>query len=131
MNDLKNEVNKLLKEQFGAEIDLEFREMGKKRIYAFKKCSMDISIKHEGVYFGRLERDGIRLSIEGSFITGKVAKKGIIEVDEENAFRWMKGEEIESDIVGYIIIKWGNYFLGCGKGNGKRILNFIPKDRRI
>ncbi|MEM0353055.1 MAG: hypothetical protein QXM15_01000 [Archaeoglobaceae archaeon] len=28
-------------------------------------------------------------------------------------------------------MKWRDYFLGCGKGNGKKILNFVPKDRRL
>jgi len=131
MSDLKNEVNKLLRKQFGIDVDLEFKEMGKRRIYAYRKCSFDISAKHEGIYFARLEKDGLRLSIEGSFIVGKDAKKGVFEVNEENARRWMRGEEIESDMKGYVIVKWGDYFLGCGKGNGYRILNFIPKDRRI
>lgn len=131
MSELKEEINKLLRKQFGVEVDLEFKEMGKKRIYVYRKCSLDMSAKHEGIYFARMEKDGLRLSIEGSFIVGRNAKKGVIEVNREDAIRWMRGEEIESNITGYVIVRHGNYFLGCGKGNGHKILNFIPRDRRI
>lgn len=84
-----------------------------------------------GIYFGKIERDGIRLSIEGSFIVGKVAKKGVIELAEEDAIRWMSGEDIEAKVKGYCILKWGQYYLGCGKGNGKVVKNYVPKDRRL
>ena len=121
----------MLKKQFDAFIDLEFKLMGKNRVYAYKPCNVDIQEKHSGIYFGTIERDGLRLSIEGSYIVGKVAKKGILEVNEEKAIEWMKGKDIDGDVIGYVILKWGNYYLGCGKGNGNRIRNFIPKNRRI
>lgn len=121
----------MLKKQFDAEIDLEFAIRGKKKIFAFKKCDLELKKVTEGIYFGKLEKDGLRLSIEGSFIVGKVAKKGIVELNEEEAIKWLKGENIDIAYEGYCILKWGNYFLGCGKGNGKKILNFIPKDRRL
>jgi NOL1/NOP2/fmu family ribosome biogenesis protein len=125
------EVRELLKRQFGFETDLEFKEMGKRKIYAFKKCSLRIPAFHQGIYFGRIEKDGLRLSIEGSYLVGREARRGVVEIDEEKAIKWMRGEDIEGDATGYVILKWGSYFLGCGKGDGKLIRNFIPKERRI
>ena len=64
-------IKRLLREQFGVEIDdLKFYIGGKSRVYVFKKCDEDIDsiAKHKGIYFGTLEKDGLRLSIEGSFI---------------------------------------------------------------
>lgn len=127
----KKIVSQLLEEQFGTKIALEFKEMGKKRIYAFKRCGLDIKTYHYGVYFGKLERNGLRLSIEGSQLIGPSARKGVFEIDKSKAIQWMSGEDIEGEVKGYVIIKWGNYFLGCGKGNGEKIRNFIPKERRI
>ncbi|MEM0202541.1 MAG: hypothetical protein QXO16_02925 [Archaeoglobaceae archaeon] len=126
-----DKVRKLLKEQFDAELSLEFLIRGKQRVFAFKKCDLRIKKVSEGIYFGKIEKDGLRLSIEGSFIVGRVAKKGIIEIGEEDAMRWLRGEDLEIPYKGYCILKWGEYFLGCGKGNGKKILNFVPKDRRL
>ncbi len=129
--EIKKTVNDLLEEQFGTKSNLEFKEMGKKKIYAFKRCGLDIKTEHYGVYFGKLEKNGLRLSIEGSQFIGPSAQKGILGVEEDKAIRWMSGEDIEGEVRGYVIIRWGNYYLGCGKGNGEKIRNFIPKGRRI
>lgn len=112
-------------------MELEFSLSGKGRIYAHKKCDFPLRSKSPGLYFGKIERDGLRLSIEGSFIVGKVAKKGVLELDEEKAIKWLSGEDIEGSYTGYCILKWGEYFLGCGKGDGKKIRNYVPKDRRL
>lgn len=104
---------------------------GKGRVFAFKECDFSVKSVSEGIYFGKIEKDGLRLSIEGSFIVGRVAKRGVIEINEEDAIKWLKGEDLEIPYEGYCILKWGDYFLGCGKGNGKKILNFVPKDRRL
>lgn len=129
--EIKETVNQLLEEQFGTRTDLEFKQMGKEKVYAFKRCGLNIKTDHYGVYFGKLEKNGLRLSIEGSQFIGPSARKGVFEVEEDKAISWMSGEDIEGEIRGYVIIKWRNYFLGCGKGNGEKIRNFIPKERRI
>ncbi|MEM4523892.1 MAG: hypothetical protein QXF29_02160, partial [Archaeoglobaceae archaeon] len=113
----------MLKEQFGVEVDLDFIVKGKGRIFAYKKCDFRIRSVQEGIYFGKLEKDGLRLSIEGSFIIGKIAKKGVVELKDEEAKKWLMGEDLEIPYKGYCILKWGEYFLGCGKGNGKKIIN--------
>ncbi|MDK2795047.1 MAG: hypothetical protein PWQ22_917 [Archaeoglobaceae archaeon] len=121
----------MLKNQFDAEVQLEFSIGSNGKIYAYKKCDFPLKNRSRGLYFGKIEKDGLRLSIEGSFIVGKIAKKGVLEIDEEKAIKWLCGEDIEGNYEGYCILKWGEYFLGCGKGNGKRIRNYVPKDRRL
>lgn len=131
-------VIKYLSEQFGVrEEDINFKLVEKEngKIYAYGWNCEKIGIKKhrffDGIYFGKLCKDGVRLSIEGSFLIGKVAKKGIIDLDEEEAIRWLSGENLEREEKGYVILKWRSYFLGCGKGDGKFIKNYIPKDRRL
>jgi len=127
-------VLEYLKEQFGADrIDFELKEGGKGKVYAFRKCNFDIEgiDSHRGIYVGRIEKDGFRLSIEGSFIIGPLARKNVVEIGDETAVRWMSGEDIPSRVKGYVILKWRNFFIGCGRGDGEAIRNFVPKDRRI
>jgi len=112
-------------------LNLEFEERGKRRVYAFKKCPLEVPTYHYGLYFGTLEESGIRLSIEGSFLVGKLAKRNVVELDDEMAKRWMSGGDLELPVRGYVILKWRNFFLGCGKGNGKVVKNYVPKERRI
>ncbi len=137
MNDVnEKKVLELLKKQFGIDdFDFKIRFSGKNKIYVYKECNnedLGIELYHFGLYFGRLEKDGLRLSLDGSQLIAKKAKKGVLEISDKEAQKWMKGENItRKGIFGYVIIKWGNYILGCGKGNGKVINNFLPKDRRI
>ncbi|MCS7144130.1 MAG: hypothetical protein NZ879_03820 [Archaeoglobaceae archaeon] len=125
------EIKKLLKEQFDVELNLKFIIGGKGRVYAYKDFDCPLKGKSTGIYFGKVEKDGLRLSIEGSFVVGRVAKRGILEVDEDKAMKWLAGENIEANFEGFCILKWGQYFLGCGKGDGKLVRNYVPKDRRL
>lgn len=126
------EIRQLIKNQFDADLDLEFY-VTSKRVYAFKGCDLGLKFARKGVHFGTLEKDGLRLSIEGSFIVGKIAKKNVLEVDDESAIKWLRGEDLEVSrgLQGYYIVKWREYFLGCGRASNGRLRNYVPKDRRI
>lgn len=93
-----------------------------------------LRINSLGLEFATIEKSGeIRLSIEGSQIIGKKAKKNIAELDEKEIKQWLKGEDVEKqlDAKGFQIIKYKNYFCGTGKYKENKILNFVPKERRL
>lgn len=104
-----------------------------------KETNMDkLRINSFGLYFCEINREKIRLSIEGSQIIGPYATKNIVEFNDETAKKWIMGEDIDNwkeENTGFLIIKHkinDNFdFLGCGKYKEGRILNFIPKQRRI
>jgi len=125
-------VLELLKEQFGVErLEFELREGGSGRYYAYRRCELEVEEFASGVYFGKLERQGFRLSVEGCYLVGRSAKRGVVEVSREQAERWMRGESIPCSGEGYVILRWGGYFLGCGRVKDGRVLNYLPKERRI
>ncbi|AGK60404.1 hypothetical protein Asulf_00375 [Archaeoglobus sulfaticallidus PM70-1] len=134
-SEIGRKINEALKERWGVTLNLSFYERGKRRIYAYSCGNLGVRAVSKGLYFATIEKDGLRLSMEGSFIVGKVAKKNVVEVDEEKALRWMRGEAIEinqTDVSeGYVILKYGSYFIGCGKLRNGKIINFVPKDRRL
>ncbi|AFK22425.1 hypothetical protein [Pyrococcus sp. ST04] len=126
------EILKKLEEQYGyAPRDLILEVRGKK-IYAYKSCNFPEK-GHEGIYFGKIEADGIRLTIEGAFIVGPKATKNVVEVDDERARRWMRGEDIEVNEEGnrWVIVKWRSFWLGGGKLINGVIKNYVPKERRL
>lgn len=91
-----------------------------------------VRINNLGLYFGTLEVDGFRLSIEGAQLVNP--KKNFIEVDKQKAFAWMRGEDIQVgdvDASGYVILKTGKDILGCGKLKDGKVLNTVQKSRRI
>ena len=126
-------VRRLLIESYGYAPDLMYAIRGNhQKVYARKPCP--IEIKSEGwLYFGRIESDGIRLSIEGSFLVGPRATKNVVELDDDRARRYLAGESVEigENLYGWFILKWRSYFLGSAKAKNGRLINYVPKERRL
>lgn len=138
------EVKKILswlKEQYGIKdlrIDEVFLKSAKDKIYLVSKKISELEPKNLrinliGMYFAKEEPNGFRLSIEGSQIIGPKATKNVAFLDDDQVKRWIRGEDIEYEegLQGFVIIKGDNDFYGVGNYKEGRILNYVPKDRRI
>ncbi|MBD3164959.1 hypothetical protein GF323_07205 [Candidatus Woesearchaeota archaeon] len=138
----KKEIKKisaLLKRQFGFEKSLGyvFLMNNKSRIFlitgAISGIDMaNLRINSLGLYFGEISSSQIRLSIEGSQLIGKDSKN-IIELDEKEAKEWLGGIDISKkiDSRGFVLLRHKRDFLGCGKAVDNKILNYVPKNRRL
>jgi NOL1/NOP2/fmu family ribosome biogenesis protein len=139
----KKEIKRILsmlEKQWGfkEELDYAFLETEKGKIYIANKEIFDldlskIKINSVGMYFAEA-KNGIRLSIEGSQIVGPKAKKNVVELDDEEAKQWLKGEDLDhpTESDGFVILRHGDDFLGTGNAAASgRILNYVPKTRRI
>ena len=136
----KKEIIETLEKQFHVKINLPYVFLMNKEEKIFL-ASKDIAhinfhaltINTIGLYFGKKEKDGIRLSIEGSQIIGKEAQKNVLALTQEEMMLWFKGKDIvkESTFHGYVLLKHEKDFLGCGKYKEGRILNYVEKGRRI
>jgi len=141
----KREIETKLKSQFGIKkIPGLLIKTGKEKLFLFsgnfgnediKKFEKQIFIEKIGIYFAKFipGENVIKLSIEGTQILKSQIKKNILEINEKQAEQWMKGQDLQIQIrkKGFLIIKHGNDFLGCGKVSEKKIGNFIPKSRRL
>lgn len=140
----KKELLNKIKEEFECELktDYFFFINPKNKIYISSNeiSKIDLSklkIDSLGLYFGELAKGMLRLSIEGSQLIGPIAKKNIVEINPGEMRDWLKGNdlEIETDNQGFVILKYENDFLGCGKVKKEDsktiILNHVPKARRI
>ena len=136
------EILKKLKDNWGAEInddEFAFLMNGKNRFFIvsrdIEKLELPrLRINNVGIYFGELtDRGEFRLTIEGSAIVGKKATKNIVDISKEQARQWFKGEDLdcESEENSFVIVRYGNDFLGCGKLVNGKILNYVPKARRV
>lgn len=91
-----------------------------------------LRINSIGLYFGELRNNEIRLSIEGSQIIGPYASKNMLEISKEHAIEWLQGKDLDIDAEdGYKILKHNNDYIGCGRASGGKIINFVPKNRRL
>ncbi len=140
---LVKELIERLVEQYGA-VPTDFKEhgfiRGKDNIYIITKdlakANLEgMRINNLGLYIAeyRLEKNQIRLSIEGSQLIGPVATKNVCEVDKEQRAEWMKGQDLEisGDFNGHVIIKCEGDYFGTGKYKEGKILNHVPKARRL
>jgi NOL1/NOP2/fmu family ribosome biogenesis protein len=86
-----------------------------------------------GLYFATFDGKEMRLTIEGSQIIGPGATKGVIDLTEEQGRRWLLGEDVQVEYEGrgYVVVRSGVDYLGCGRIRDKMLLNFIPKTRRV
>jgi len=134
------ELQKILDSQFGTALagDYAFLMNRNNRIFIINKEVSQIDmeklrINSMGLYIGEKMIDGMRLSIEGSQLIGPKAKENIVELNQKETLEWLKGNDIEkqTDENGFIILKHNNDFIGCGKTKENKILNFVPKTRRL
>ncbi|MGM5482351.1 MAG: methyltransferase RsmF C-terminal domain-like protein [Nanobdellota archaeon] len=135
-------INKVLTEQYGLKEDFlkSYALFLKKKDNSIKLITRDvvkindhkINIDSMGLRIGKEIADGILLSIEGSQIMGPFCSKNIVQISREDAKLWLKGNDIHTQYEqGFVILKYENDFLGTGKVKANRIINNVPKTRRL
>jgi NOL1/NOP2/fmu family ribosome biogenesis protein len=140
----KIKIVEQLNKQFGIkEIKGIFSMRGKERLFLFqgdfsvqqiKEFEYSrINIERVGIYFGKFMDTKIRLSIEGVELLKTQITKNVFELNKEQLEKWMKGNElnIKTEKNDFVIMKYRDDFLGCGKASAEKITNFIPKNRRL
>jgi len=139
----KKEIQKALEKQFGVKkIPGELIKKGEEKIFLFqgnltpkqiKEIEELAPIERIGVYFAKDQGGEIRLSIEGTHLLKEQIKENIFEMDEEQEQDWIKGRElnIQTGKRQFLVMKYEEDFLGCGKASAEKITNFIPKTRRL
>ncbi len=97
----------------------------------------EIGIDTMGLYLLHEYGENIRLSIDGIHLFKEQISKNIIELNEEQAESWFRGEDIifikqwEKEEKGFKVLKFKEDLIGCGKLTDNRIVNYMPKERRV
>jgi NOL1/NOP2/fmu family ribosome biogenesis protein len=139
----KKAIEQKLGEQFGIkEIPGMIMQIGTERLFLFtgdlseadlNKLERLVLIERVGIYFAKIIDNKIKLSIEGTQLLKSQIKKNIFELNEVQIEQWMKGEDIQVSTgkKEFLVMKFKDDFLGCGKASENKIRNFIPKNRRL
>jgi len=131
---------KQIEEQFGKVPDIKKNAFvkSKERIYMVNrdvdKIDLDqLNINSVGLYIAEVKHGLLRLSIEGSQLIGPTATKNVLEISEEQLKEWFKGNDfkVEGEFEGFVILKYEKDYVGSGKYKEGKILNFVPKNRRL
>lgn len=97
-----------------------------------QKLIQAVNVEIIGLYFFKEEKNNeLRLSLDATHLLS--VGKNILKINLEQADRWLRGEDLEVDagLYGFFIIHSNTDFLGCGRAKDGRLVNFIPKERRI
>ena len=138
----KKKIIQQLNNQFGiTDLPYLFLQFGKEkiRVYSGNLAKEDLNsldkktrIENIGLYFAKIQPDGIRLTIDGIQLVKDQITKNILTINDEQAEQWLKGNDLDIKTEpAFKILKNNNEFLGCGKSTGDRITNFVPKERRV
>lgn len=125
-----------VRDWFGSELrDLEIFPSGKDKLRA---CSPELREFEgrefiRGVYIAKRAPYGFIISIEGSFLIGRSAKKHLVELSQEELGRWMRGENLERDLPekGVYLVRCGDIFAGSGYYDGRVLRNLVPRVRTV
>ncbi len=130
-----------LEEQFGITIlPYLLLETGKEKIRGFSgtmtkdeiiELGKIANVEIIGIYLIKREKR-LRLSLDATQTLAQQIKKNIIEIEDKYLESWLKGRNL--DIVkdsGVYVIKNKEDFIGCAISDGKKLINHIPKERRI
>jgi NOL1/NOP2/fmu family ribosome biogenesis protein len=138
----KKRILSQLNKQFGIEkLPYLILQFGKEKLRLFSGhfsieeinlLDANLRIETAGLYFAKIENNEIRLTLDGIQILKNQITKNILELTNEQADKWMRGNDLDiKSEKAYKILKNKNEFLGCGKSTGEKITNFVPKERRI
>lgn len=137
----KKRIFEELKARFGFEgkLDYGFLKLHSKvKVLSkdFKDVSLEgLTIENLGLLFGEWLEGRLKLSVEGSQIVGPHATRNVLELDGEQLREWMTGGVLKPEEPGleegFVILKHGQDFVGCGKLSKGRIWSSIPPHRRI
>ncbi len=137
----KKEIIEELKENFGIE-ELPFLllESGREKIRGFtgslsKEEILEFGqiayVEGVGLYLLRRE-EALRMGFDATQILASQITKSIVDINEEQARNWLRGYDIEIQSPrGVVVVRFEKDFLGCGKSTGERIVNHVPKERRL
>ena len=88
-----------------------------------------IRILRAGLHLGEV-RGKIAIPDHATAVSIYPPEIGTLDIDAENACRYMAGETICADAEGWIMIRYKGLILGWGKGSGGSIRNHYPKGLR-
>jgi NOL1/NOP2/fmu family ribosome biogenesis protein len=149
----RNEKNKLIEKlsYYGiTELPYLLTVSGKEKIRGYTGMlsgeeinNLDNNLRLEliGLYLFHDYPDGIRLSFDAISALKNQITKNIIELSDSQAEEILKGKDLvlsnadqekwKDEKPGFKILKHNNELIGSGKLSKERLINFMPKERRL
>jgi len=134
------ELKKKILEQWGCSCDMDFCFFKNRdnKLFIANRDILKLDLSHLnvnsiGLYFARISHGELKLSIEGSQLIGPKATKNIVELDDEQFWEWIRGLDVafHGESKSFVIVKHNSDFYGCARHKEGKLMNMVPKERRI
>ena len=130
-----------LEDQFGIKkLPYILVETGKQKVRGFsgtmtreeiRELGEIANVEIIGAYLIKRDRD-LRLSLDATHILASQINKNIVGINDKQLDEWLRGNNLDiKKESGVMVIRHKNDFIGCGISDGKKIINHVPKERRI
>jgi NOL1/NOP2/fmu family ribosome biogenesis protein len=121
------EIKEYLKNEFGIILPKGRMFANENKVFLYTGAEIDLEGRF-GIYLGAMNKGIFRPSTYAA----QLATKGIGDIDEKQAKNWMCGLDINVEAKGYYaIVRYKKYLLGVGKPKEGKIINNLPKNRRL
>lgn len=139
------EINAAVEERWGAAFstdDIWYLHDKDQDVFLLSAMAKQVDFEHLrinnlGLYILNLDSGGRpRLSIEGSQLLGPKATRNVITLDDVQARNWVRGEDMDmsslaDEPTGWFLVRSSKDWMGSGLVKEGRLLNFVPKARRV
>lgn len=102
-------------------------------LYCVPKGAPDfdrIKVERAGLCLGELKKDRFEPAHALAMALKPQEAKRVIELNKEQAAKYLAGEGAESDVKGWTLVAYKGVSLGWGKGDGSFVKNHYPKGLR-
>ncbi len=92
----------------------------------------ELRIAQGGLHVASDAHGELRLTMDGAQLFGPSCDKPFAKLDTAGRDEWIAGQDVDSEGEdGWVIVGWEKDILGCGRRKDGRIINYVPKERRI
>jgi NOL1/NOP2/fmu family ribosome biogenesis protein len=105
------------------------------------KLNNEVGIELLGIYLFHDYHDNMRLAFDAIYALKDQITENVIELDDKQAEEFLKGRDIaltdadkerfKDEPLGFKIMRNNGEFIGTGKLIADRIVNYMPKERRL
>ncbi len=139
---IRKQVFDYLENRFGLSSDLftglELYDCGNGRISLGSQINLDRpTMVSSGILIARIDA-GIKPTSNLFHYFGYLVNRNIVNLDRESSLLFLKGEDMDitdsqtdSTSDGYVLVRYGEFNLGCAFIKGRRLRNQLPKSKQL
>ena len=90
------------------------------------------NVEFIGLYLFKQDMQFLRLGFDCALLLKDQLVKNVVTLSDSQVDKWMNGHNLDIVLAkGMYVVRHNEDVYGCGFSDGKGLINFVPKERRI